>query len=93
MREGRGWGVGRRSCTSNRVYRVEELVRTEGGRKRRRGSHDHEADLFEQERRRSEGEGPAVVVVEELLRLPGPVHHLIVDAGDVENQPHHQTET
>lgn len=32
------------------------------------------------------------MIVEELLRLPGPVHHLIVDAGDVENQPHHQAE-
>lgn len=33
------------------------------------------------------------MVVEELLGLSGPVHHLIIDAGDVENQPHHQTET
>lgn len=33
------------------------------------------------------------MVVEELLGLSGPVHHLIIDAGDVENQPHHQAET
>lgn len=48
--------------------------------------------LFEQEGRGSEGEGPAVAVVEELLWLSGSVHHLVVDAGDVEDQAHHQAE-
>lgn len=32
------------------------------------------------------------MVVEELLGLPGPVHHLVINAGDVEHQAHHQTE-
>lgn len=32
------------------------------------------------------------MVVEELLRLSGSVHHLVINAGDVEHQPHHQTE-
>lgn len=32
------------------------------------------------------------MVIEELLRLPGTVHHLVINAGDVEHQPHHQTE-
>lgn len=49
-------------------------------------------DLFQQKGACSEGERPAIMVVEELLRLTGPVHHLVVDTGDVENQPHHQAE-
>lgn len=32
------------------------------------------------------------MVVEKLFGLPGPVHHLIVNAGDVEHQAHHQAE-
>lgn len=32
------------------------------------------------------------MVVEELLGLSGPIHHLVIDAGDVEHQAHHQTE-
>lgn len=49
-------------------------------------------DLFEQEGGGGEGKGPSVVVVEELLGLPGPVHHLVIDAGDVEDQAHHQAQ-
>lgn len=52
----------------------------------------HPGPLFEQEGRGSEGKRPAVMVVEELLGLPGPVHHLIINTGDVEHQAHHQTE-
>lgn len=33
------------------------------------------------------------MVVEELFGLSGPIHHFIIDAGDVENQTYHQTET
>lgn len=32
------------------------------------------------------------MVVEELLGLSGPIHHFVIDAGDVEHQAHHQTE-
>lgn len=32
------------------------------------------------------------MVVEELLGLPGSVHHFIINTGDVEHQAHHQTE-
>ncbi len=32
------------------------------------------------------------MVVEELLGLPGPVHHFIINTGNVEHQAHHQTE-
>lgn len=49
--------------------------------------------LFQQEGRGSEGEGPAVMVVEELLWLSGTVHHLVVDAGDVQDQTNHKTKT
>ena len=48
------------------------------------------AHLSEQEGDGSEGEGPAVLVAEVELTAPGPVEHLIVDAGDVQNQAHHQ---
>lgn len=33
------------------------------------------------------------MVVEKLLRLPGSVHHLIINTGDVEHQAYHETET
>lgn len=33
------------------------------------------------------------MVVEELLGLSGPVHHLVINTGDVEHQANHQTET
>ena len=46
--------------------------------------------LGEHERDGGEGEGPAVLVAEVELTAPGPVEHLIVDAGDVQNQAHHQ---
>lgn len=49
--------------------------------------------LFEQEGRGCEGEGPAVVIVEELFGLSGSIHHFIVDTGNVQDQPHHQTQT
>lgn len=49
--------------------------------------------LFKQEGGGSEGEGPAVMVVEELLRLSGSVHHLVIDAGDIQDQTYHETET
>lgn len=55
-------------------------------------THSVRTDLFEQEGRGSEGEGPAIVVVEELFGLSGPVHHLIINTGDVEHQADHQTE-
>lgn len=32
------------------------------------------------------------MVIEELLGLPGPVHHLVINTGDVEHQTHHQAE-
>lgn len=49
--------------------------------------------LFQQEGGCSEGEGPAVAIVEELLGLPGSVHHLIINTGDVQDQTNDQTET
>lgn len=49
--------------------------------------------LFQQEGRSSEGEGPAVAIVEELLRLSGSIHHLIINAGDVQDQTNDQAET
>lgn len=48
--------------------------------------------LFQQEGRCSEGEGPAVAIMEELLRLPGSIHHFIINAGDVQDQTNYQTE-
>lgn len=48
--------------------------------------------LFQQEGRCSEGEGPAVAIMEELLRLSGSIHHFIINAGDVQDQTNYQTE-
>lgn len=50
------------------------------------------SDLFEKEGWGGKGKGPAVVVIEELLWFPGPIHHLIINTGNVEHQAHHQTE-
>lgn len=48
--------------------------------------------LFQQEGRCSKGEGPAVAIMEELLRLPWSIHHFIINAGDVQDQTNYQTE-
>ena len=45
--------------------------------------------LGEEEGDGGEGEGPAVLVAEVGVVGLGPVQHLVVDAGDVENQTHH----
>lgn len=49
--------------------------------------------LCEKERDGRECERPAVFVIEECLRVLGPIEHLIVNAGYVEDQPHHQGQT
>lgn len=49
--------------------------------------------LFQQEGGGGESEGPAIVIVEELLWLSGSVHYLVIDAGDIQDQTNHQTET
>lgn len=46
--------------------------------------------LCEKERDGREGKGPPIFVIEERLRVLGPVEHLVVNAGYVEDQPHHQ---
>lgn len=48
--------------------------------------------LFQQEGRCSKGEGPAVAIMEELLRLSWSIHHFIINAGDVQDQTNYQTE-
>lgn len=46
--------------------------------------HGHDSGpLFEKKRGSSEGKGPPVAIVKVLLRAAGPVHDLVVDAGDV----------
>lgn len=49
--------------------------------------------LGEQEGERSKGEGPAVFIGEVGFTAFGPVQHLIIDAGYVEDQAHHQGQT
>lgn len=56
----------------------------------RSGPHRHH--LFEEEGGSGEGKRPPIAIVEILLRAAGPVHDLVVDAGNVENQAHHQGE-
>lgn len=51
-----------------------------------------EVYLSQKERDGREGKRPAVLVVEIGLCVLGPVEHLVVDAGDVEHQAHHQRE-
>lgn len=49
--------------------------------------------LREKERDGREGKRPSVFVIEERFRVLGPVQHLIINAGYVEHQPHHQGQT
>lgn len=46
--------------------------------------------LCEKEGDGREGKGPPIFVIEERLRVLGPVEHLVINAGYVEDQPHHQ---
>lgn len=49
--------------------------------------------LSEQEGDGSERKRPAVLIAEIRLITLGPVEHLVIYAGDVENQTHHQRQT
>ena len=49
------------------------------------------AYLGEQEGDGGEGEGPAVLVVEEGLATAGPAEHLVVYSGDVQNKTHNKS--
>lgn len=49
--------------------------------------------LCEKEGDGRERERPAVFVIEERFRVLGPVEHLVVNAGYVKDQPHHQGQT
>lgn len=51
------------------------------------------SDLSQQKGDGSEGKGPAVLVGEKSLAALHPVQHLIIYAGDVEHQAHHQGQT
>lgn len=49
--------------------------------------------LCEEEGDGSKREGPAILIAEICFITLGPVQHLIINAGDVENQTHHQRQT